>query len=180
MADGSFRPISSLMKGDRVAVASVRGSSSPMEMDESNAEVACLVAFRIPAGRKNMVQVPDSSLVITPTHYILSSNARSHTGRGGKPIWIHPSTLSSPTAYACTHVYHVLLSPTPDPEVLALNVGGIWVSTMGRDPNHLFSGNYTAVVRELKCIDKRGLEAGYIELSGLKRGKDGYVCGYIG
>jgi hypothetical protein len=180
MADGTTKPVCELVKGDLVAAIPVRAPSE----EPLKAEVSCLISFKLPTGKKNMVRIPHSGLVISPTHPILipTSTSASTDADETPPNaqWIYPSSLANPLTMPCDRVYNILLSSPNQAETVAVVIGGIQVSTLGKDHNHSFSGDYERVVKELKRVDPEGLERGSVALGGMRRGNDGRVCGFFG
>jgi hypothetical protein len=183
MADGTTKPVSELVKGDTVlATPFGDGPSEP-----TAAEVSCLIYFKLPAGKKNMVRLPYSGLVISPTHPILvptSTSSTSDSDDTPPPTWIYPSSLANPLTIPCDRVYNILLSSSAEAKRMTITIGGMQVSTLGQDAMRggwmSFSGDYEKVVRELRRVDGAGLDRGVVELGGMRRGAKGRVCGFFG
>ena len=97
LADGTTKRVDEVVKGDVIDSPAAVGS---------RAEVACILRTRCAGGATPLVEVPSTSLLVTPWHPIVAATA----GTGTNKKWIFPSSLGKATSRPCDAVYSFVLS----------------------------------------------------------------------
>jgi hypothetical protein len=160
LADGATsKPLSQLVKGDRVATTTSGGS----------ARVVCVVRTRCAGGRAQLVELERSGLLVTPYHPV-----RDEEGR-----WRFPCELAPALERSCEAVYSFVLD-----EGHTMVINGVECVSLGHgfgeDPvvSHPYFGS-ARVVEDLQKM--RGWEAGLVQFESgcLERHlESGLVCGF--
>lgn len=159
-----FKKVKDLRKGDIIST------------DKGDCELLCSVKNAVPLG--TALCKFDSGLLITKFHPII---------KNGK--WAFPNESKSAEEYIVTEktdVYSLLFKD--DSGVTAVEVNKIMCATIGhkftnkeenRVIGHPFFGNHEMVVESLKKVDEIGFNTGIVTISGVSRGEDYLVNGYI-
>ncbi|KAI8961339.1 hint-domain-containing protein [Daldinia sp. FL1419] len=165
LASGRKVPVRSLRKGSRVR--------TPV----GSRRVVAVV--KTPVHRIVMCKI--AGLIITPWHPIRMENLNAR--------WIFPADLLPGLEHIRAiiysgAIYSILLEPHHDAEAHALEIGGVWVVTLGHGVvqgddvrAHQFLGDYAKVSRSVASLSQG---ANGIVLSGgvERRDSDGSVCGF--
>ena len=147
LADGSFKSIVSLKKGDEVFTL-----SDPLFLKTGQcqtAKVIALVQINCSNLSKDICNV--NGLKVTPWHPIVYNN-----------IWVFPSSICEPIRVNCNAVYNVVLSNGH-----TLNVNGVWAITLGHEYNvgileHEYFGSKN-IIKDL--MKKPGWNDGHVVIN---------------
>lgn len=147
LADGNFKSIVSLKKGDEVFTL-----SDPLFLKTGQcqtAKVIALVQINCSNLCKDICNV--NGLKVTPWHPIVYNN-----------IWVFPSYICQPNNINCNAVYNVVLSNGH-----TLNVNGVWAITLGHEYNvgileHEYFGSKN-IIKDL--MKKPGWNDGHVVIN---------------
>jgi hypothetical protein len=158
MANGTFKTMELLQKGDRVLC----------DKNGLEASVVCILTIPISAHQYRMVRF-SNGLTITPTHPVF------HPVMG----WVTPQEVKGPEIVKCNRVFNVVLEGGH-----TILVGGVVCATLGhkRDgyTQHEFWGDLSKVMHCLMKVDKDGFNSGKVEVAGSVRSEvTGRVCGLM-
>lgn len=144
MSDGSQKLVKDIKKGD--LVKTLRNGV------ESDANVLCLLRFRIQNGQKHICKFADSGLEITPGHPMI------YQGN-----WVLPRDIQKSQLVACEEVYNIVVDSGH-----IIFVNGVGVILPGHNyKNSVLKNDYLGSQEVINDLSKMpGWNSGFLDLVG--------------